>query len=111
MLTAASMPRPAPMTKSSVVSPRTSAVTAALENPSVLRMASSGTRSRIECATVLPVRIRIVKNTAIRIRVTSAPMSPICLAKPRANSFSGAVFVSSGEFMNVRSMSAETALA
>ena len=40
----------------------------------------------------------MVKNTAIRMRVTIAPISPICLAKPSANSFSGAVFVSSGEF-------------
>jgi hypothetical protein len=41
------------------------------------------------------------------MRVTSAPMSPICLAKPMANSFSGWLFVSSGEFVKSRSMSAE----
>ena len=46
----------------------------------------------------------MVKKTAIRMRVTSAPMSPICLAKPMANSFSGWVLVSSGEFMNSVSM-------
>ena len=68
-------------------------------------------RSRIDCAIVLPVRIRIVKKTAIRMRVTTAPMSPICLAKPTANSFSGAVFVSSGEFAKRRSISDEMALA
>ena len=74
-------------------------------------MASSGMRSRIDCAMVLPVRIRMVKNTAARMRVTSAPMSPTCLAKPMANSFSGWVFVSSGEFWNSRSIAAEVARA
>ena len=44
----------------------------------------------------------MVKNTAARMRVTSAPMSPICLAKPTANSFSGWVLVSSGEFAKRR---------
>ena len=73
-------------------------------------MASSGMRSRIDWAMVLPVRIRMVKNTATRMRVTSAPMSPICLAKPMANSFSGWVLVSSGEFMKSVSIAAEIAL-
>ena len=53
----------------------------------------------------------MVKNTAIRMRVTSAPMSPICLAKPTANSFSGWVLVSSGEFAKRSSIAAEMALA
>jgi hypothetical protein len=58
---------------------------------------------------VLPVRMRMVKKTAMRMRVTRAPMSPICLAKPIANSFSGCVFVSSGELAKSRSTSAATA--
>ena len=52
----------------------------ALEKPKVLRMASSGMRSRIDWAMVLPVRIRRVKNTAPEDRVHEA-MSAICLAK------------------------------
>ena len=52
-----------------------------------------------------------MKNTAIKMRVTSAPTSPICLAKPMANSFSGAVLVSSGEFMKRVSIALETARA
>ena len=77
------------------------------EKPSVFKMASSGMRSRMDWAMVLPVRIRMVKKTAIRMRVTSAPMSPICLAKPIANSFSGWVLVSSGEFMKRVSIEVE----
>ncbi len=73
-------------------------------------MASSGIRSRIDWAMALPVRIRIVKNTATRMRVTRAPMSPICLAKPTANSFSGWVRVSSGELAKSRSISTSTTL-
>ena len=61
----------------------------------------------MDWAMVLPVRIRMVKKTASRIRVTSAPMSPICLANPIANSFSGCVLVSSGEFMKSVSIEAE----
>ena len=68
-------------------------------------------RSRTDWAMVLPVMIRMVKKTAARMRVTSAPRSPICLAKPTANSFSGWVLVSSGEFRKRRSMSAAMARA
>ena len=108
---AAAMPRPAPSPIRSRASASTRAVTLPSEKPSVLRIASSGMRSRIDCAMVLPVRSRSVKNTAARIRATSAPTSPICLAKPMANSFSGCVFVSSGEFAKRRSISAAMARA
>ena len=108
---AAAMPMAPPRTSISTASATTRAVTLPSEKPRVLRMASSGMRSRIDWASVLPVRIRMVKKTAIRIRVTSAPMSPICLAKPMANSFSGWVLVSSGEFTNSVSMAVEISLA
>jgi len=96
--TAAPTPMPAPSPSSTSDSANTRRVTLLSEKPRVLRMASSGIRSRMDCAMTLPVRIRSVKNTATRMRVTSAPMSPICFAKPSANSFSGCVLVSSGEF-------------
>ena len=81
------------------------------EKPSVFMIASSGIRSRTDCAMVLPVMMRMVKKTAARMRVTSAPRSPICFAKPTANSFSGWVLVSSGEFRKRRSISVEMARA
>ena len=81
------------------------------EKPSVFMIASSGMRSRTDCAMVLPVMIRMVKKTAARMRVTRAPRSPICLAKPTANSFSGWVLVSSGEFWKRPSIAAEMARA
>ncbi len=105
--TAAPMPMPPPRTSSNTASASTSAVTLPSEKPSVFKIASSGMRSRMDWAIVLPVRMRIVKNTAIRMRVTSAPMSPICLAKPIANSFSGWVLVSSGELVKRPSIVAE----
>ena len=110
-LVAASMPSPLPSKSIPTASVSTSTVTRLSEKPMVLRIASSGMRSRSDWAMVLPVKSRRVKNTAARMRMTSAPISPICLAKAIANAFSGWVLVSSGEFRNSASIAAEMALA
>jgi len=69
-----------PSTQSKIASPSTSAATFASVKPSVFSTASSGIRSRIACAIVLPVSSTIVKNTAPKMPVIIKPMSPTCFA-------------------------------
>ena len=65
----------------------------------------SGMRSRTDCAMVLPVTSRMVKNTAPRMACTMKPMSPICLMKFWLNAFSDPVLVSFCELAKRRSTS------
>jgi len=101
---ASTSPHRPPSDSSRTDSDSTSASTVGLLKPMVLSTASSGMRSRMDCAMVLPVSSSRVKNTAPMMAVTIRPMSPICLAKERWKSRSPWVLVSSAELANSRSM-------
>ena len=97
---ASTVPSKPPNRQSSTASPRTSADTAASVKPTAFSTASSGTRSRNDCAMVLPVSSRMVKNTAPRMPVIISSMSPICCMNCRCCSASVLVRVGSEELAN-----------
>ena len=101
-------PAKPPINEITMASANTMIITAKSENPSVFKIANSGIRSRKDCAMVLPATNNMVKNTAPNISVVIKPISPNCLAKDLAKSFSLLVLVSAGELAKSASTAAAT---
>jgi len=97
MAQAVRRPSPPATTAMNSDSARTRVRIFTFENPSVFMTASSLVRSRTACAIVLPTTSSMVNNTAARIAIMMAPMSPTCLAKPSRKPFSLVVFVSADD--------------